>query len=83
MAEIGRNWEGGRGVRITDEGVQDNALEGRGLALIELGGGKCEGMPETAKIPLIKYDDSNASYGCVPSRVKHGAPRVVRPDLQE
>ena len=34
--------------------MQDNALEGRGPALIELGGGKCEGMLETAKTPNEK-----------------------------
>jgi RNA-directed DNA polymerase len=34
--------------------VQDNALEGRDPALIELGGGKCEGMLETAKTPNEK-----------------------------
>jgi hypothetical protein len=63
---------------------KQNALEGRGPALIEPGsGGKCEGMPETAKIPKIKYDNSNASYGCVPSGVDTAIPCVVRPDLQE
>ncbi len=39
----------------TGEGAQDNALEGRIPALIGPGsGGKCEGMPETAKIPIDK-----------------------------
>jgi hypothetical protein len=55
MAEIARSREGVRGVHSTCEGVQQNALEGRGPALIEPGcGGKCEGMPETAKIPIDK-----------------------------
>ena len=36
--KVARSREGVRGVRSTDEGVQDNALEGRGPALIELGG---------------------------------------------
>ena len=40
---------------VTYEGVQQNALEGRGPALIEPGsGGKCEGMPATAKTPIDK-----------------------------
>jgi len=30
-------------------------------------------MLETAKTPDEKYDNSNAGYGCVPSRVGHGA----------
>jgi hypothetical protein len=54
MAEIARSQEGVRGVHSTGEGAQDNALEGRGPALIELPGGKCEGMPKTAKIPIDK-----------------------------
>src|ERR1035441_1041333 len=55
MAEIARSREGVRGVHSTWEGVQQNALEGRGPALIEPGsGGKCEGMPEAAKIPIDK-----------------------------
>jgi hypothetical protein len=36
MAESERSREGVREARNTDEGVQDNALEGRGLALITL-----------------------------------------------
>jgi hypothetical protein len=36
MAENARSQEGVREVRSTEEGVQQNALEGRGLALIEL-----------------------------------------------
>jgi hypothetical protein len=35
-AEIARSQEGVRGVHSTDEGVQENALEGRGPALITL-----------------------------------------------
>src|SRR3954468_3446821 len=55
MAEIARSREGVRGVRSTCEGVQQNALEGRSPALIEPGsGGKCEGMPATAKTPIDK-----------------------------
>src|SRR5258708_38129726 len=55
MAEVERSREGVRGVRSTGEGVQQNAPEGRGPALIELEcGGKCEGMPGTAKIPIDK-----------------------------
>src|SRR6202045_3652404 len=55
MAEVGGGRDGGRGVRSTDEGVQQNAPEGRGPALIEPGcGGKCEGMPVTAKTPKDK-----------------------------
>jgi RNA-directed DNA polymerase len=55
MAEAARSREGVREVRSTGEGVQPNALEGRGPALIELaGGGKREGMPETAKHPHDK-----------------------------
>src|SRR2546423_6130343 len=55
MAESERSREGVRGVHSTGEGVQQNALEGRGPALIEPGsGGKCEGMPEAAKIPIDK-----------------------------
>src|ERR1035441_1646834 len=55
MAEGARSWEGVRGVHSTREGVQHNALEGRGPALIEPGcWGKCEGMPATAKIPIDK-----------------------------
>jgi hypothetical protein len=38
MAESERSREGVREARITEEGVQDNALEGRGLALIMLAG---------------------------------------------
>jgi len=35
--------------------VPQNALEGRGPALIKPGGGgKCEGMPETANNPIEK-----------------------------
>ncbi len=52
--------------------MQYNALEGRGLALITLVRGKCAGMLETAKTPTKKYDNSNASYMCVPSRVGRG-----------
>ena len=55
MAEVARSREEVRGVHSTCEGVQQNALEGRGLAWIEPGcEGKCEGMPETAKIPVDK-----------------------------
>ena len=54
MAEIQQSREGVRGVHSTCEGAQDNAPEGRGPALIGLDGGKCEGMPETAKIPVDK-----------------------------
>jgi len=36
MAENERSREGVREARSTGEGVQDNALEGRGLALITL-----------------------------------------------
>src|SRR5215469_17213388 len=55
MAEVARSREEVRGVHSTSEGVQQNAPEGRGPALIEPGcGGKCEGMPETAKIPIDK-----------------------------
>jgi RNA-directed DNA polymerase len=49
-----RSQEGVRGVRSTEEGVQHNAPEGRGPALIEPGRGKCEGMLETAKNPNEK-----------------------------
>jgi hypothetical protein len=35
-AESARSREGVRGARSTDEGVQDNTLEGRGPALIML-----------------------------------------------
>ncbi len=34
--KVARSQEGVREVRSTEEGVQDNALEGRGLALIML-----------------------------------------------
>src|ERR1700685_4594310 len=54
MAEVERSREGVRGACSTREGAQDNAWKGRGPALIELPGGKCEGMPETAKIPVDK-----------------------------
>src|ERR1041384_4940962 len=55
MAEIARSREGVRGVCSTCEGAQQNALEGRSPALIEPGsGGKCEGMPATAKTPIDK-----------------------------
>src|SRR5207302_9916430 len=53
MAEIARSREGVRGVHSTCEGVHDNTLEGRGPALIGLGGGKREGMPETDKSPVV------------------------------
>jgi len=54
MAEVARSREGVRGVHSTGEGVQPNTLEGRGPALIELGGGgKREGMPETDKDPAV------------------------------
>lgn len=49
-----RSREGVREVHSTEEGVQENAPEGRGLALTGLQGGKCEGMPETANTPIDK-----------------------------
>ena len=61
------------GFDSTCEGVQDNALEGRGPALIELDLGvsarACRRRPTT---PWEKYDNSNASYGCAPSGVRRG-----------
>jgi hypothetical protein len=43
----------GQGDRSTKEGVQPNALKGRISGLTMPGcGGKWEGMPETAKIPV-------------------------------
>ena len=36
LAEVARSREGVREAHSTEEGVQDNALEGRGLALIML-----------------------------------------------
>src|SRR6266481_2948480 len=54
MAESARSQKGVRGVRSTGEGVQHNALEGRGLLWSSLHGGKREGMPETANNPFVK-----------------------------
>jgi RNA-directed DNA polymerase len=54
MAESAESREGVRGARSTGERAQNNAREGRGPALISQYGGKCEGMPETAKNPIDK-----------------------------
>src|SRR5258708_40088885 len=50
-AESARSWEGVRGVHSTEEGVQDNAPEGRSPALIEPGRGEVRGHAGNGQKP--------------------------------
>ena len=53
--KVARSREGVRGVRSTEEGVQAQRAGGKGPCFDRcLCGGKCEGMPETAKTPIDK-----------------------------
>src|SRR3989442_14826222 len=64
---MARSQEGVRGVHSTEEGAQQNALEGKGPcfdhAWTEVSARACWKQPITQR---KKYDTSNAGYGSVP-----------------
>ena len=55
----------------TDEGGQDNPLEGRGPDLVTAGVEvSARAWSKDPKTQKTKYENSNAAYGCVPSEVR-------------
>src|SRR2546427_11899504 len=64
---MARSQEGVRGVKSSEEGAQENALEGKGPgfdnAWTEVSARACWKQPITQR---KKYDNSNAGYGSVP-----------------